>query len=287
MMRRHLEGQGFTVHLATSGAEGLAVVKKIAPDAITLDVLMPGLDGWGTLAALQADAETADIPVILITMLDDRTRGFALGAWEILPKPIDWSRLIDLLRHLEPHTGPVLLVDDDPAMRELASRTLSQHGWEVCCRSRTLGQAALAAAVAGGGCPALVVLDLLMPVMDGFEFLEAFRKDPSWREVPVVVLTAKDLTEEDRQRLDGSVQRTLSKGMGNLDELLREIEWLLHNHKNTVHPELVRVDDAEQPEVEPLEETYGEGPGGRGRPHQPGNHRAFSSTSTSSWWSTP
>jgi signal transduction histidine kinase/CheY-like chemotaxis protein len=243
LMRRHLQGQGFTVHLAASGAEGLEMVKRVRPDAITLDVLMPGIDGWATLAALQADAETARIPVILITMLDDRTRGFALGAWEILPKPVSWSRLIDLLRHIEPHTGPVLLVDDDPTFRELAGRTLSQHGWEVCCAED--GRAALTAAARRR--PALVLLDLLMPTMDGFEFLEAFRKDASWRDVPVVVLTAKELTDEDRHRLNGSVQRVLSKGMSNLEELLREVEWLLHNHTNTPRPEPEDVDVAGQP----------------------------------------
>src|SRR5262249_46486236 len=118
LMRRHLGEQGFTVHLASSGAEGLEMVKRLRPDAITLDVMMPGIDGWGTLAALQADAETAHIPVILVTMLDDRTRGFALGAWEVLTKPVSWSRLIDLLRSLEPTSGPILVVDDDPAFRE-------------------------------------------------------------------------------------------------------------------------------------------------------------------------
>jgi signal transduction histidine kinase/CheY-like chemotaxis protein len=223
LMRRHLERQGFAVHLAARGAEGLEMVKRLRPDAITLDVLMPGIDGWGTLAALQADAETANIPVILITLLDDRTRGFALGAWEVLPKPVNWGRLIDLLGHLKPHPGPVLLVDDDPRVRELAGRTLTQHGWEVYGVED--GRAALAAAARRR--PALVLLDLLMPGMDGFQFLEAFRSDAAWRDVPVVVLTAKELTDEDRRRLEGSVQAVLSKGMGNLEDLLREVEWLL------------------------------------------------------------
>jgi signal transduction histidine kinase/DNA-binding response OmpR family regulator len=229
LMRRHLEGQGFVVHEAASGAEGLEMVKRVRPDAITLDVLMPGIDGWATLAALQADAETAHIPVIMITMLDDRTRGFALGAWEVLPKPVSWSRLIDLLRHVEPGAGPVLLVDDDPAMRELAGRALSQHGWDVCCAAD--GKAGLAAAARRR--PALVLLDLLMPVMDGFEFLEVFRKEPAWRDVPVVVLTAKDLTDEERRRLGDSAQRVLVKGMCGLDEVLREVEWLLRNQQST------------------------------------------------------
>jgi PAS domain S-box-containing protein len=242
LMRRHLEGQGFVVHLATSGAEGLEMVKRLQPDAITLDVLMPGIDGWGTLAALQADVETANIPVIMITMLDDRTRGFALGAWEVLPKPISWSRLIDLLRHIEPNTGPVLLVDHDPAFRELAGRTLMQHGWEVCGVEN--GRAALTAAARRR--PALVLLDLVMPVMDGFEFLQEFRKDAAWRDVPVVVLTGTDVTAEDRQRLSGQVQRILSKGLSSQEELLREIEWLLHNHTTTAHPQ----PDAEEDPVE-------------------------------------
>jgi PAS domain S-box-containing protein len=229
LMRRHLSEQGFTVHLAASGGEGLEMVKKLRPDAITLDVLMPGIDGWGTLAALQADAETAGIPVIMITMVDDRTRGFALGAWEILPKPISWSRLIDLLRHIEPTTGPVLIVDDDSTFRDLAQRALSQHGWEVC--SARDGREALAAAAQRR--PALVLLDLFMPVMDGFAFLEAFRSDALWREIPVVVLADRDLSAEDRRRLSGSVQRIVLKGMSSLEELLREVEWLLQSRVET------------------------------------------------------
>jgi signal transduction histidine kinase/DNA-binding response OmpR family regulator len=225
LMRRHLEEHNFTVHLASSGGEGLEMVKRVQPDAITLDVLMPGIDGWGTLAALQADAETAHIPVIVITMLDDRARGFALGAWEILTKPVNWSGLIDILRHLEPNTGPVLVVDDDPAFREMAERTLSHHGWEVCGAED--GRAALTAAARRR--PVLVLLDLLMPGMDGFEFLQAFRKEAIWRDVPVVVLTAKDLTEEEHRRLDGSVLKVLYKGMSTKDELMTEIERLLRN----------------------------------------------------------
>jgi CheY-like chemotaxis protein len=243
LMRRHLEEQGFTVHLAASGAEGLEMVKRLQPDAITLDVLMPGIDGWGTLAALQADAETAHIPVIMITMLDDRTRGFALGAWEVLTKPVNWSGLIDLLHHLAPTTGPVLVVDDDPAFREMAERTLNHHGWEVCGVED--GRAALAAAARRR--PVLVLLDLLMPGMDGFEFLEAFRREALWRDVPVVVLTAKDLTEEDHRRLDGSVNRVLYKGMSSKDELMIEVERLLRNRAQTGRLESDSMAAAEQP----------------------------------------
>jgi CheY-like chemotaxis protein len=203
------------------------MVKRLRPDAITLDVMMPGIDGWGTLAALQADAETAGIPVILVTMLDDRTRGFALGAWEVLTKPVSWSRLIDLLRSLGPTSGPILVIDDDPAFRELAQRTLGRHGWEVSCAAD--GRAALGAAARRR--PALVLLDLLMPVMDGFAFIEEFRKGAAWRDVPVVVMTAKELTEQDHARLDGAVLRVLPKGMGSMDELLRDVERLL-NHSD-------------------------------------------------------
>jgi signal transduction histidine kinase/CheY-like chemotaxis protein len=243
LMRRHLEEQGFIVHLADSGAEGLDMVKRVRPDAITLDVLMPGIDGWGTLAALQADAETTHIPVILITMLDDRTRGFALGAWDVLTKPVSWGRLIDMLHHLQPNTGPVLLVDDDPAFRELAERTLSHHGWEVCGAED--GRAALAAAARR--CPILVLLDLIMPGMDGFEFLEEFRKEAIWRDVPVVVLTAKELTEDDHRRLDGTVHRVLYKGMNSKEEMVMEVERLLRIRAHHGDVESNRMAGAEQP----------------------------------------
>ncbi len=226
LMRRHLTGHGFAVHLAASGAEGLEMVKRLSPDAITLDVLMPGIDGWGTLAALQGDAETAHIPVILITMLDDRSRGVALGAWEVLSKPVNWSRLIDLLQAVEPHTGPVLVVDDDPSFRAMGERTLQEHGWEVCCAES--GPAALVEAARRR--PSLVLLDLLMPDMDGFEFLERFRAEAAWRDVPVVVVTAREqLTTEEQARLDEGVLGVLCKGMSDPEGLLREIERLLRS----------------------------------------------------------
>jgi PAS domain S-box-containing protein len=223
LMRRHLGEQGFTVRLANSGVEGLAMARLLRPDAITLDVLMPGMDGWETLAGLQADPLTAHIPVILVTMLDDRSRGYALGAWEVLSKPVSWSRLIALLRAREPAAGPILLIDDDTKFCELARRTLATHCWEVVCAAD--GRAALA--LAAQGRPALVLLDLLMPVMDGFAFIDEFRKNPAWAGVPVVVMTAKDLTAEDHARLDGAVLRILPKGMGALDDLLQDVERLL------------------------------------------------------------
>jgi CheY-like chemotaxis protein len=135
----------------------------------------------------------------------------------------------------------VLLVDHDPAFRELAGGTLRRAGWDVTCAED--GRAALAAAARRR--PALVLLDLTMPVMDGFEFLETFRKDSAWREVPVVVMTGKELTEQERRRL-GPVNRILSKGMASLDEVLREVEWLLNNHETPLSPE------PEQTETEPL-----------------------------------
>jgi signal transduction histidine kinase/DNA-binding response OmpR family regulator len=222
MMRRHLTAHGFKVELAASGAEGLEMVKRVAPDAITLDVLMPGIDGWGTLAALQADAETMRIPVILITMTDARKRGFALGAWEVLTKPVSWTRLIDLLHSIEPNAGPVLIVDDDPAFRLMGERTLNQHGWDVCHASDV--PSALKAAAQRR--PGLVLLNLTMPNMDGMAFLDDLQKQPGCEGVPVVAVTARELSEDDSRRLAGKVLGILPKGICGPEELVREVERL-------------------------------------------------------------
>ncbi|MCS6851997.1 MAG: response regulator [Gemmataceae bacterium] len=220
LMQRFLEGQGFAVYPVTNGLHALEVVKEVRPAVITLDVMLPGIDGWGILAALKNDAETADIPVVMVSIVDERTKGFALGAAEFVTKPIDWDRLAQLLRKYQETTiGPVLVVDDDPSLREVCRRQLQSQGWTVLEAEH--GQAALAAMRQNR--PAIILLDLMMPVMDGFEFLQELRQHPEWRTVPVIVVTAKQLTPDDRERLAGSVQEILEKHRCAIDELFDEV----------------------------------------------------------------
>ena len=208
LMRRFLAREGFRVVSAVNGAEGMRLARELRPVAVTLDVMMPGLDGWHVLSELKADPLTADIPVVMLTIVDDRGRGFALGAADYLTKPVDWARLAAILsRYHSPDAAPALVVDDDPESRRVIRRFLEREGWRVV--EAADGEAGLRAVAAET--PALVLLDLMMPVLDGFGFLsEMPRRFPNCR-VPVVVLTAKDLTADDFDRLNGRVARILEK----------------------------------------------------------------------------
>ena len=176
---------------AASGVVGLARARAFHPAAITLDVMMPELDGWTVLAVLKGDPSLADIPVILVTIVDERQRGYALGAVEYMVKPIDRERLTGLLLGLCGETGHVLLIEDDQVTRELMRQALTAEGWKV--DEAVHGRAALA--WLAQGLPNAIVLDLMMPEMDGFEFLAELRRQPQWRGIPVVVVTAMDLSE--------------------------------------------------------------------------------------------
>jgi len=222
LMERFLQLDGLMVRTASSAEEGLRLAKQLRPVAITLDVMMPDLDGWALLAILKSDPATHDIPVIMVTIEDDRKRGFALGAADYLTKPVDWTRLGAVLRRCSrtAESGPVLVVEDDPVSRELVRRLLVRQGHIVVEAEN--GRVALEK-LDEGLRPALILLDLMMPEMDGFVFLEEFRKREEVAGVPVVVVTAKELTAEDRKRLNGSVSQILGKRAFSQEELLDHI----------------------------------------------------------------
>ena len=222
LMSRFLGKEGFRVVAAAGGEEGLRLARELSPDVITLDVLMPGMDGWSVLAALKADAALAEIPVVMLTMLDDRNLGYALGAADYLTKPIDRERLVTVLERYR-RDLPVLVVDDDPDFRDLARRMLEREGYTVVEAEN--GRAALDRL--RDTVPGVVLLDLMMPEMDGFDFVAAVRADAAWRSVPIVVITAKDLSPEDHERLNGYVARVLQKGALSRETLLGEVRDLV------------------------------------------------------------
>jgi CheY-like chemotaxis protein len=225
LIRRFLSEEGFRVIEAADGRAGLALAREHAPDAITLDVLMPGMDGWSVLAELKADPVLAGIPVIMLTVLDDRNLGLALGAADFMTKPIDRERLRGILaRYRKDEPGMVLVVEDDQPTRELLRRQLQADGWAVTEAAN--GRAALDALEREPE-PSLILLDLMMPVMDGCQFAAELRKRDAWRSIPVIVITAKDLTSEDRQALSGEVQGMMRKGAFNREDLLREMHHLM------------------------------------------------------------
>ncbi|PPT05718.1 Circadian input kinase A [Geitlerinema sp. FC II] len=227
LISRRLSKEGFHVETASSGVEGLKRARELKPDAIVLDVLMEDMSGWAVLAALKADTELADIPAIVATIVDEKNLGFTLGASDYLLKPLDNQRLARLLDKYRqrrilgsiPGENRILVVEDDEMTREMMRRTLEKFGWNVV--EACDGRAALDAVAAEP--PNLILLDLMMPNMDGFQFLTEFRRTGNWRSIPVVVVTAMELTAADYQRLDGSVAHILEKGASTRDELLHEV----------------------------------------------------------------
>jgi GAF domain-containing protein/CheY-like chemotaxis protein len=222
LMQRHLAREGFRVITATGGEEGVRLARAERPDAITLDVLMPGMDGWAVISALKSNPETAEIPVVMLTMVDDRNLGYALGAAEYLTKPIERDRLLVVLGRYA-SDRPVLVVDDDAEARALLRRMLEREGHRIVEAEH--GRAALRRLESTR--PSLILLDLMMPEMDGFEFLDELRRSTDGADIPVVVVTAKALTEDDRRRLNGSVERILQKGSMTRETLLAEVRRLV------------------------------------------------------------
>jgi GAF domain-containing protein/DNA-binding response OmpR family regulator len=218
LVRRHLERAGFAVVTAGGGQEGLRLVRELRPAAVTLDIMMPDLDGWTVLAAIKGDPELAGIPVVLMSIVDQKNRGYALGAADYLVKPVDRTKLVETLTSIcGAAAGRVLLVDDDEVVRRSVRQALQPIGWQVT----EAENGEVAVGVLAAGRPDVIILDLMMPKMDGFEFLDELRLRPEWQDVPVVIITAKDLTEEDRNRLNGGVERIIQKS--NRDEMLRQL----------------------------------------------------------------
>ena len=203
---------------ASSGAEGLRLAHELQPALITLDVMMPQMDGWSVLRALKADPELRDIPVVMLTMLEDQSKAYSLGATDYLVKPIERDQLRRVVSryYSEGELSMALLVDDDQAARNTVSHALKKGGWTVVQAAN--GQEALESLSEKS--PSLILLDLMMPVMDGFDFLIEKHADERWRDIPVIVLTAKDLTEEDKRVLSGRVEQVFEKDAKSHDQLL-------------------------------------------------------------------
>jgi PAS domain S-box-containing protein len=222
IIERYLTKDGYSVATATNGEQGLHLAHELLPAAITLDVMMPGMDGWSVLRMLKADPVLRKIPVVMLTMVDDRTRGYSLGAVDYLTKPVNRELLHKALSRCycaEEDICHVLLVEDDIETREVMARALGKAGWTVSEAGN--GQEALDAM--SNLQPMLILLDLMMPVMDGFDFLAKLRAQPEWQQIPVIVITAKDLTKDDRNRLAGRVEEVLEKNAYTREQLLQRV----------------------------------------------------------------
>ncbi len=221
IIERYLTRDGYSVVTANSGDQGLRLAHEIQPAAITLDVIMPDMDGWSVLRALKADPVLREIPVIMVSMIDDRVRGYTLGAVDYITKPVHRELLHKTLSRYfsADDNSTVLLVEDNEETREIMTHTLEKLGWTVSAAGN--GQEALDIMTTVQ--PRLILLDLMMPVMDGFEFLAAMRARPQWQQIPVIVVTAKHLSSDDRNRLAGSVEQVLEKNAYSREQLLERV----------------------------------------------------------------
>ena len=222
LFRRYLSKQGYRVIGLTDASRTVEEAKRLKPYAITLDVMMPGKDGWEVIQELKADPETKDIPVIMCTIVGEKGRGLSLGAADYLVKPILEQDLLAALDRLDREEGThrVLVVDDQEEDRSLLRRIIeSQEGYEVV--EAASGQDAIA--LVHRVRPHLIVLDLLMPEVDGFAVLEAVKADETTRSIPIIVVTAKELTEEDRRILNNHIEALIQKGVLEQEELLEDV----------------------------------------------------------------
>jgi signal transduction histidine kinase/DNA-binding response OmpR family regulator len=223
MMERILSREGLDVYGAATGKEGLALARRLKPVVIALDIMMPGMDGWAVLQAIRADPELAETRVVIVSMLDEKPLGMALGADDYLTKPLRREQLLASIQRLVPvRDGYILIVEDDEALRELLQRTLIEEGWSV--RIAETGRAALD--LIEQSRPGLILLDLRIPEIDGFDVIASIRSRPEFVRVPITVMTALDLGREDWERLTGRVEQVIQKGLYSRNRLMREVRRL-------------------------------------------------------------
>jgi CheY-like chemotaxis protein len=247
MIRRQIANDQINVIAALSGEEGLKRARELKPQLIVLDILMEEMDGWTVLSEIRADQSSADTPVFILSSLDERSRGRNQGVVDYLVKPPKREDLKEILskyigdgeKNLR-GAGKILLIDDDTGSRGLLARSLSEEGWKVLQADN--GQHALD--ILGSYRPDLIFLDLLMPVMSGMEFLKVFRASENNANIPVIVLTAKELTGEERQLLNANAVPVITKQTFSLQQLLEEVQsHVTHGIRNLPPAQAVAGDD--------------------------------------------
>lgn len=228
LLHRNLNVARYRTVVATHGKEGLQKAKELLPDAITLDVIMPHADGWSVLSQLKSDKATANIPVVMVTIAEDRSLGFSLGAAEYLSKPVDRKKLVKVLDKflLNKAGASVLLLEDDEPTRTVMRKYLENEGASVI--EATNGREGIEALEVST--PSMILLDLMMPEMDGFGFVEEYRKRPEWHSVPIVFVTVKALTADEKRKLEGWVDALYNKLESSVDDVLRDIQSKLKQH---------------------------------------------------------
>ena len=226
LLKDYLTCEGYKVATAWTGKEAVDKATDLKPMAITLNVNLAGESGWKVLEKLKETSETKDIPVVVVSIFEERDRGFSLGAVDYLVKPITREQLVQTLKRrgltVGPETGPVhiLVIDDEPKTVELVAAVLEAEGY--CVQKAYGGEEGIDLAIRQGY--DLIILDLMMPKVDGFDVVEELKKHAGSKDVPIIIATAKDLTEEDLLRLRGKVESIAQKGRFSKEELLRDIK---------------------------------------------------------------
>jgi len=227
LLKQNLEDEEYYVVGALNADEGIRKAKEIHPFAVTLDILMPQKDGWGVLSDLKADPATRDIPIIVLSIIDNKELGFSLGAFDYLVKPFEKEAVMAALQRIPGVPDKrVLVVDDEPDAVDLLTQILQDEGYQV--KGAYSGEEALRALDAAPY--DIILLDLLMPEMDGFEVIQQVKTNPRWRDILIIVVTAKDLTDSDWGILHRSVDRIIQKSGLARDGLMKEVQSLLREH---------------------------------------------------------
>jgi CheY-like chemotaxis protein len=230
LYERYLQPQGYQIVPLTDASQAVKKAKQFKPYAITLDIMMPGYDGWSVLNDLKNDSETRDIPVVICSILEEKERGFSLGAADYLLKPILEDDLVSALDNLngDGSIRDVLVVDDNPSDLRLIEKILKENGRykTILADSGPKGWEIIVSDT-----PHAVILDLFMPEMDGFTILEKMREDPKLRGIPVVVVSGGDLSADQHEQLKQFGQRLLTKGTLNESDLLNTLEQALKRAK--------------------------------------------------------
>jgi signal transduction histidine kinase/DNA-binding response OmpR family regulator len=234
LLQENLSEAGYRVVGATDGAEGLQQARALQPFAILLDILMPHKDGWQVLHELKADVATRDIPVVLLSIVDQKDLGYRLGAFDYLLKPFDREAIVAALGRISPAHHHLLVVDDDPNVVDLVRQLLADQPYDI--EAAVDGQAALEAMAQRQ--PDVILLDLLMPRLDGFGVLEYLHHTPRYRHIPVLVLTAKSCTAEEQARLRTRVRTVIQKQGLERDGLIQEVRAALRAYRATSKEEV-------------------------------------------------
>jgi len=225
LLNTRLSKQGYSVHTANSGEKGLQKAKKLLPDIIILDIVMPDIDGWTVYKKIKSTKLLSEIPIIVTTIGDYEHMAKDFGVVDFLSKPIEWNTLSKMLSKHENlnQSRYILVVDDDSTTREILRKMLIKDGWRV--NEADHGKNAIKHLE--NEIPELILLDLLMPIMDGFKFLQELKKKTEWAKIPVIVITSKDLTEDDISFLSESADNVIQKGRYTRDELIKQIDSII------------------------------------------------------------